>query len=216
MSDARVSPDPRPLYARASAQTATLIAAVEPTRLGDPTPCAEFDVRALLEHLVTETDRLSGVGEGLGGSERPGDGDTQSAGVPDDGWAKAYDRSRNRLAAAWAEDAKLDASVPMPWGKVPGRAALAACVMETVTHTWDLAQATGWSGALDEELGEFALGAARQSLPAGRRGGAVPFAAVREAPEGADVYGQLAAWLGREPLDPQVEGVREAKVAGDE
>ncbi|MFF0788785.1 TIGR03086 family metal-binding protein [Streptomyces spiralis] len=102
---------------------------------------------------------------------------------------------------AWASDERMSTPVRVPWGEVPGHAALSGYVMEIVTHTWDLAEALGHPLGRDPELAEFALATARRVLPDERpRGGETLFGARREAQEGADVYEQLAAWLGRTPL----------------
>jgi uncharacterized protein (TIGR03086 family) len=186
--------DPRPFYDRAAAQLAALIAAVPAARLDDPTPCTEFDVRGLIAHIVGSTHGLAELGE----KGVPGHGDPVVTGVPDDGWADAYDEARQRLIAAWADDAKLTTPVTVPWGEMPGAALLASgCVLETVVHTWDLSHAVGHPIALDQELAEYALGWARKAVAADRRGPEVPFGPVQPAPEGSDAYGLLAAWLGR-------------------
>lgn len=52
-------------------------------------------------------------------------------------------RLADRAGAAWADDAKLDALVEVPWGKIPGRFALAGYVQEILAHGWDRAKATG-------------------------------------------------------------------------
>ncbi|KAB1985611.1 TIGR03086 family metal-binding protein [Streptomyces triticiradicis] len=189
--------DPRPLYARAAAQIASLIATVRPERLESPTPCAEFDVRLLLSHMVGGTRRIAVIGAGGDGLALPPFAD----GVPDDGWSAAYDEARDRVRAGWADDARLDAPVRVPWGEVPGRIALAGYVMEAVTHTWDLSEALGRPLELDPEPAEFALMIAERVLPdEGREDPELPFGAVVPAPEGADAYGRLAAWTGRRPL----------------
>ena len=56
--------DPRPLYERAADQFAGLLKTVTPERLGDPTPCTEYDVRALVSHVVGGTHRIAHIGEG--------------------------------------------------------------------------------------------------------------------------------------------------------
>lgn len=188
--------DPRPVYTRATEQAAALIGTVRPDQLDGPTPCAEFDVRALLGHIVGGTRRHAVIGEGGDGLAVPAFTD----GVKDDGWPAAYEEVRSRILRAWAGDDRMEAPVRVPWGEVPGRAALSGFVMELVTHTWDLSEALGHPLELDQELAEFALSNARRVLPTPERNEQTPFAAARTAPEGADLYGQLAAWLGREPL----------------
>ena len=70
--------DPRELHQRAMTQTGSIVAAVEPGQLTLPTPCPEYDVRALLSHMVGGLNRIAVVGEG-------GDGiavDPRADGVP--------------------------------------------------------------------------------------------------------------------------------------
>ncbi|MGW8377832.1 TIGR03086 family metal-binding protein [Streptomyces sp. ODS28] len=194
---AAVAADPRPQLARAVRQMAEVVAGVRAEDLGRPTPCAEYDVRGLLAHIIGGTHAWAELGETGRDKEIAHEGYEQE---PEGGWAGAYEEAYARFEAAWADDAKLDRVVVVPWGTMPGRAALAGDLMEIVTHSWDLARSIGHTGALDQELGEAALSAARRALPTERRGEGVPFDAARTAPEGADAYGRLAAWLGR-PAD---------------
>ncbi|MER5538173.1 TIGR03086 family metal-binding protein [Streptomyces mirabilis] len=189
--------DPRPLYTRATEQIAALVATVRPEQLAGPTPCAEFDVRTLLSHIAGGTRRIAVVGAGGDGmAVRP-----FLDGVEDDRWSAAYDEVRTEVQKSWANDARLDALVTVPWGEAPGRIALSGYVMEAVTHTWDLSESLGRPLALDPELAEFALGIARRALPDERRDDEeLPFDSAVPAPEGADAYGRLAAYLGRRPL----------------
>ncbi|MGW2723320.1 TIGR03086 family metal-binding protein [Streptomyces sp. NPDC001492] len=188
--------DPRPVYTRATEQAAALIKTVRPEQLAGPTPCTEFDVRTLLSHMVGGTLRIAVVGEGGDGlAVRP-----FMDGVADDDWTAVYDEVRTRVLKAWAGDDRMEAPVRVPWGEVPGRAALSGYVMELVTHTWDLSESLGHPLELDPELAAFALATARRVLPDPQRDEQTPFADLLPAPEGADSYSQLAAWLGRAPL----------------
>ncbi|MGW0706804.1 TIGR03086 family metal-binding protein [Streptomyces sp. NPDC002643] len=190
------SVDPRPLHTRATAQAAQLIATVRPEQLDGPTPCAEYDVRTLLSHIVGGTLRVAVCGE-------EGDGLHVRMfvdGVPDDSWSEAYDEVRPRVLRAWSSDERMAGPVRVPWGEIPGREALPAYVMEIVAHTWDLSEGLGRPLALDPELAEYSLAAARIALPDDPREGR-PFERAVPAPEGADAYGRLAAWLGRRPLN---------------
>ncbi|MEU1041015.1 TIGR03086 family metal-binding protein [Streptomyces sp. NPDC005907] len=188
--------DPRPLYARAAEQIAALIGTVGADRLTGPTPCAEYDVRRLLSHMVGGTRRIALIGEGGDGLALSPYADE----VPDDGWSAAYAEAAERVRRAWAEDARLDAVVRVPWGDAPGRAALSGYVMEAVTHAWDLSESLGRPLELDPGLAEFVLAVARRVLPEGQRADGEHFGPAVPVPEEADAYGQLAAWLGRRPL----------------
>ena len=187
--------DPRQIHQRAVAQTESIVAAVRPAQLGLPTPCADYDVRALLSHIVGGLNRIALVGEGADALAIPARAD----GVPDDGWLAAYQAAAARARAAWADDAKLDALFEVPWGKVPGRIAVSGYVQEITVHGWDLAQATAQPTELDPDLASWVLAVAQRILPPEPRGGEVPFGPVVPVPPNAGVYAQLAAWLGRQP-----------------
>lgn len=186
--------DPRPLYLRAVDQFEKLAAQVAPAQLDGPTPCDEFTVRGLLGHVIGATHRIAYIGEGGRGMDLP----AAAGEIDDTDWAPAVGRARARAAAAWADDAKLDRTVGVPWGEAPGRIALSGYVMETVTHTWDLARAVAPGFPLDEELAAFSLDIAGKVLPAEPRGGEMPFGPVQPVPEGSGAADQLAGWLGRQ------------------
>ena len=198
--DGQGTQDPRDRLARATARFGALVEHVAPEQLGLPTPCAEFDVRALLGHLVGVARRIAHVGGGGWFADAPADAHD----VRDGSWTHAFAEARGRALAAWADDAKLTEEVAVPWGKVPGGSALESWTMEFLAHTWDLARAVGLDSRLDEaepenaELGAFGLKQATM-VPGEGRGGPVPFDEVREAPEGADAQTRMAAWLGRDP-----------------
>jgi uncharacterized protein (TIGR03086 family) len=196
MTNTQNIPDPRPVHARALAQTEWIVAAVGQDQLGLPTPCPEYDVRTLLSHMVGGQNRIATVGEGGDGLAVPPFVD----GVPDDGWPGAFRAAAARAASAWSDDAKLDGLVEVPWGKVPGRIAVSGYLMEILTHGWDLAKATGQPTEGDPELAAYVLAIARRILPPEPRGGdEIPFGPVIEVDADAAPYAQLAAWLGRQP-----------------
>ncbi|QWF83350.1 TIGR03086 family metal-binding protein [Amycolatopsis sp. CA-230715] len=181
--------DPRPLYDRALTWVRSLAAEL-PTDLTGPTPCPEFDVRSLLGHLVATVDRARVIGEG---------GDVFSCpfvvtGVDD--WAGALATAVEKMQAVWQDDAVLDREVTVPWGKVPGRAALWGYLNEALVHGWDLAVAIGADEETDPELAEAALTVAEQFIPAERRGGEIPFAPVVVPRQGAGPTERLANWSG--------------------
>jgi uncharacterized protein (TIGR03086 family) len=187
--------DPRELHRHAVAQTEAIVAAVQPGQLDLPTPCTEYDVRALLSHIVGGLNRIAVVGEGGDGLAHP----ARAGGVPDDGWLAAYRAASQRALAAWAGDAKLDAMVEVPWGKIPGRFAVTGYIQEVLTHGWDLAKATGQPTERDPELARYALASAKRILPAEARGDDIPFGPVVQVSADTAPYAQLAAWLGRQP-----------------
>ena len=186
------STDPRPHYRTALAWVGELAARVPAGRLGDPTPCSDWDVRTLLGHLVATVDRARVIGEGGAPFSVP----SIVADVPDGGWPAALVAAQRRTAAVWADDARLDADVTVPWGRVPGRAALLGYVREALVHGWDLAVATGQGPEADPATAAAVLAEVRTALPAEPRGGPIPFAAPVPPRPGAGPTEQLANWCG--------------------
>ncbi|WP_030233471.1 TIGR03086 family metal-binding protein [Streptomyces sp. NRRL S-350] len=185
--------DARPQYLLALDQVEKLFVAITPADLDRPTPCTEFTLRRLLNHVVGGIHRFAYMGEG-GRSE-----DVVAAieDPADDGWPAALGRARARAVAAWADDAKLGRPTAAPWGEVPGGAAVGGYLMELVTHTWDIATSLGSGFVLDDALAHTALGIAQAVLPTEQRGGDVPFGPAQPVAEDADVHARLAAWMGR-------------------
>lgn len=184
--------DPRTSYRAAVTWVSGLTARVRPDQLDGPTPCAEFDVRALLGHLVTTVRKVRLTAEGADASAVPhviteyADGDV----------AGAYAAEADAACAAWADDALLDAPVPVPWGEVPGREALSGYLNETLVHGWDLAVATGQEPEADPALVAFAMGSAARILPDDGRA-YVPFDPAVEPAADAGPTERLANWSGR-------------------
>lgn len=187
--------DPRPVYFAALAQNGKLVAGVRPDQLGAPTPCADYDVRALLGHLLSGMRRVTAVPRGGDALAVP----RVVTEIADDAWSAAYEQDAAALRQVWSDDAVLDQMMALPFGTMPGRGAAAAFLIESAAHGWDLAAATGQESGLNPDIGEAALGLARRFLPAEPRGGDVPFEAVIEVPAERGPYIQLAGWLGRAP-----------------
>ena len=104
--------DPRTVYGRAHATSRTVLNGIGPDQFDLPTPCDEFDVRALAGHLLGVAQRVRNVGRG----ESPFSVPEVVEGVADDGWVTTCDE----VAATWADDATLERMVELPWATLPG------------------------------------------------------------------------------------------------
>jgi uncharacterized protein (TIGR03086 family) len=192
---ASTATDPRPAFGSAVGTAVAVIAAVRPDQLPGRTPCTEYDVRALVGHLVAVLRRVAAVGRG----EPPFSVPQVTTGVPDDGWGAAARAAADEVLGVWADDGVLDRELTLPFGVYRGSVALGAYTAEVTTHTWDLARATGQDPDWDERALAVALPATRRILPAEVRGGPVPFAAVVPVPDDAPLVERLVAWQGRDP-----------------
>lgn len=190
--------DHRPALAAAQHWVAQLIDGVAERQLDSPTPCSDFTVRQLLEHLLAVQHRIAVVAET--GSI---DGSPRTLSLPDDGRvagsvAAAFRDASTRAQRAWSDDATLTAGYRLPWGTVPGFAAVAGYVAENVAHGWDLAVATGQPSEADPALTELALRSYDGRLPDEIRGTpGVPFGPRVEPAPDARPTERLANFLGR-------------------
>lgn len=187
--------DPRPVFARALDQAEQQVAAVGADELGNRTPCADYDVRALLGHMIGVLHKIARVGAGADARDVP----DVIGGIADDGWVDAFAEIRDEVERVWAGDETLDRMVTLPWATLPGRVALDAYTHEFTVHSWDLAHATGRLAELDPDLAVQALDAFPRFAPPEERSGQGPFAPAVPVPNDADAYTQLAAYLGRQP-----------------
>jgi len=184
--------DPRPAYRSALAWAQGKVRCVDPAMLDRPTPCSEYDVRALLGHLVATVIRARVIAEGGDPTTMP----VVVTGVPDDGWPAELAAAVDKAMAAWSDDAVLDRDAIVPWGRVPGRQAIWGYLNEALVHGWDLAVATGQPSEADPAIAEAGLAAGRQILPADFRGGPVPFAEVVPSAPDAGLTERLDNWAG--------------------
>lgn len=163
-------------------QMEAVIAGIGGAQMGLPTPCADWDVRALLEHVVGGTGRFAAMAAG----ERV-DWSAPQQVVLGDEPAAAYREGRALLEAARHEHPEVAArTLPM-------------LVIEATVHAWDLAAATGSAASLDPSLAEIALGLARRNLTSEVRARTTAFGTDRGVATDAPAYARLAAFLGREP-----------------
>src|SRR4051794_28626602 len=193
----RAKGDPTAALAEALALTGRLVAAVRPEQWAWPTPCPEWDVRQLVDHLVSGQQLFARVLRGVPFEEAL----PAVRAVPDrlgNDVGAAYDRSGRELVAAFAGPGVLERTVRVPFGTVPGAVALHLRITESLVHGWDLATALGVPfdppAALVEP--ELAFGAPLLAqVPPERR----VFAPSRSAAEGARPIERVVALLGREP-----------------
>ena len=185
-------------FESATASTAEIVKSTPAEAMGAPTPCSEWDVRALLSHVIGTL----WLAEGLF-SDQPPRYPMAPGGLPpgdlagDDPAAAYAEASAAALSAAAAGDA-LTRAHPTPLGEMPGPDLAGFTTLDILVHGWDLAMATGQPADLDGRLAAHVLGFAGQALAtpearAGRIGPAVAVAAD------APVTQRLVGFLGRRP-----------------
>ncbi len=184
--------DPRALFASALATGAEVITGVTEDQLDRPTPCADFDVRTLANHLLHAPAAIASLGRGDSYTDDPPD-------LPVDQWRQEWDASAAAVREVWSDDALLGTTISLPWAELTGAEVLAQFTGEVVVHTWDLAQATGQWAEWKPEVLEASLEAWRAGLPAEGREAFAAFGEVVPVVEDAPLIDQIVAWTGRRP-----------------
>ena len=113
--------DRRADLARNFIHAVTIVAGISPDQLDDPTPCPDYNVAALIDHLIG----ASWLGVALSRGESPAGDDfphIELADAPDQ-----RRRAGQAAEAAWSDDARLAATVTMPWGSSTQERPLSTC-----------------------------------------------------------------------------------------
>jgi uncharacterized protein (TIGR03086 family) len=140
-------------FTASSRQFTEKLAAVRSGQWGLPTPCTEWDVRHLVNHMVQGNLNYVRLLDGATSAEflRLREADALGVDPP-----RAYDRSMRECAAAFTRPGALGSVLDYPLGTITGRQALAVRTIDTIVHTWDLARAIGVDDTLDPSLVSWA------------------------------------------------------------
>lgn len=141
---------PVELHRRSVAGFDARVAAIADAQWDAPTPCTQWDVRALLNHLVNENKWTSPLIEGRT-IEEVGDafdGDLLGEN-PRDTWADASTEARRSVDAVKND---LDRPVNVSWGRIPAHEYIDQLWTDHLIHAWDLARSIGADETLDPEL----------------------------------------------------------------
>lgn len=166
------------VLSRAIDQAGDVLDRVQPGQLARRTPCEDWDLAALVDHLIATPGRFLMMMRG----EEP-DWATDPPHVRE-GWGPAFRVVGDDLVHAWHQH-NGEAPVPAEFQ-----------VAELALHTWDVATTVGFPiSRLDPEVAERGLAFLQANLTADNRGPV--FGAEQEAGAEAGPYERLAAYAGR-------------------
>jgi uncharacterized protein (TIGR03086 family) len=173
---------------------ARTVAHVDASQFGRPTPCADWDVRTLLNHLILWTSySLAARAQGESVSQDLMDRDFAAG----PGFAAGYRAQLDRALTAWADPATWERSLDVMGSPTPSADVAALNIAEMVLHGWDLAAATGQAYTVSEPAAAAALRAVEANAELFRE--YKGFAEPVEAPPAASVLDRLLALSGRDP-----------------
>ncbi|HXX91893.1 MAG TPA: TIGR03086 family metal-binding protein [Acidimicrobiales bacterium] len=176
------------------ASTDKVVKGTEPSQLGLPSPCTEWTVRDVINHITGGSTMFAvcveegSVPDDLLGKLMAGDN------LGDD-YVGAWEAASSRAIAAFEAPGALDKMVKLPFGEMPAGVALNIAVFDVLTHAADIANATGQT-IDDTALVETALEVGHQMIGPELRVPGV-FDPEQSAPEGAPPTVRLLAFAGR-------------------
>src|SRR2546423_9334700 len=174
-------------------RTGEVVDNVKAGQLSNSTPCTEWTVRDVINHVTGGATMFAVC--------------VEQGSVPDDLLPKlmggdnlgddvngSFHKASDRARAAFGSPGALDKMVKLPFGEMPAGIALNIAIMDVMTHAVDIAKATGQS-IDDEEILDTALQVGRQLITADFRTPGV-FGVEQPAPEGANAADKLLAFAG--------------------
>jgi len=180
------------LLGRARERAVPVVRGIADGALAAPTPCAEYDVKDLVNHVfqvVVQFQRLA-VKEASDFAETP------DVVTGDPGWRERLVEETGRLVAAWSAPGAEEGTTGAM--DMPARLVGSMALLDLTVHVWDLARATGQEyGAADEAGVAELAGAVAVLEPTARKMGV--FGEAVAAPRDASAFERLLARTGRDP-----------------
>ena len=180
--------------AAAAAETINIVNGVRPEQFGDSTPCDEWDVRTLLNHIILWT-AYSSEQRARGGSVAEDLMNKDFAANP--GFAADYAAQANKALDAWADPAAWERDLGVMGSATPSADIAALLIAESVLHGWDLAVATGQRYQCDDATAVAVLDVVREQGELFRQ--YKGFADPVKVPDDASAFEKALAESGRDP-----------------
>jgi uncharacterized protein (TIGR03086 family) len=183
----------------ATRRMADLISGVSDELLDGPTPCPEYTLGDLLDHVgglslafTAAATKATGDASSQGGS-----GDATRLG---DDWRTRIPRDLAALAEAWRDPAAWSGTTRAGGVELPGEVAGVIALDEVVIHGWDVARASGQPYECDPQSLEAVHGFVAQfSGPGQEEARAGLFGPVVEVPDDAPLLDRVIGLTGRDP-----------------
>ncbi|MFF5210722.1 TIGR03086 family metal-binding protein [Streptosporangium sp. NPDC000396] len=184
--------DVREAYRRALDDFGALVHRIRPEQWENQTPCVDWNVRALVNHVVGEN---LWAPELLAGRTVADIGDAIEGDLLGDDPLKAFDASASSAVQAASDERALTRVVHLSFGDVPGKEYITELFADALIHTWDLARAIGADERLDPELVEACAAWFAGAEDVYRQAGVI--GEHQPVPSGTDAQTRLLASWGR-------------------
>lgn len=182
------------LFDRTTGWTASRIATVDGQRQA-ATPCTEWDVGQLLDHLL-DGQALFAAGA-AGATVGPPSGDPPRLAGNDP--LAQYEAARKATIASYSQPGVLAGTVNTPFGPMPAAQFLGIAVCDQLIHGWDLARGTNQDSTMPADLAAVAWQLLGGRISDASRGPGKNFKAAIAVPEDASFQDKLLGYTGRQP-----------------
>lgn len=176
-------------FDRAAAVAQAVVDGITDEQFGLPTPCSEWTVRDVLNHMVVGNLITQAIVAGQSHPDRNAD---HLGRAPKVTFATSVADTRAALAAPGV----VERTLVTPFGEAPGTVVVIMRSTELLVHAWDLARATSQATDLDPELAEYLRDRVSTRL-GDRPRHLMPFGEPQPVPDDAFGADRLAAYLGR-------------------
>ena len=200
MTAEALTPDPVAQLERVTRRTKEVASGVTQIQSTNATPCSEWTVLDLLNHLIGGLEFTAGCIIGDVPDIRPNEAESSYIGETDVAvLIGAYPVAVDRVLDIAAEPGVLERTAITPFGEMPVARIMMGTVLDQLVHCWDLARATGQDTTLDSEMVEFAYGMLVSGgfADMGRQAGFVgPEISV---PDDSSLQDKMIGYMGRQP-----------------
>jgi uncharacterized protein (TIGR03086 family) len=182
----------------ATSAVARLVEGIKDDQLGDPTPCSDTTVGALLDHVDGLSQAFTAAAD-KSALDGPGRGPSADASRLAPDWRTRIPRLLRALGAAWKESSAWQGETRAGPIDMPASAAGLVTLDEVVIHGWDLAVATGQEFDCPPELVEALHGFVRETVKQSPGGTPGMFGAPVTVPDDARLFDRIIGLTGRDP-----------------
>lgn len=172
-------------------QTDGLVKCVTSDKLANSTPCTEWDLRQLCNHVINE---LLWIPETLAGKTIAEVGDKLDGDLVGDDFTKAW-ASAKKLATEAVSKTDMKSTVHLSYGDFPAEHYVREVAVDVLVHSWDIGQSVMCSVIMQPDLAQAAYDQISPSIQGYRDAGMV----ADEIPtdDNADIQTKLLAIVGR-------------------
>lgn len=182
------------LFAQAAENTTRIVAGIKPNQWDDPTPCSDWTVRDIVNHLTAENLWVEPL---MSGRTLESVGDRYDGDVIGDDPLKAFRMASESAVEAFKEKGAMQKTVNLSFGATQADTYCEQMFIDMLVHGWDVAQGSRQQANVPNELAEAAWAIFEPQAEGWRSAGVIGEAVPSNGKE--TTTAQLLKLMGRVP-----------------